>query len=440
MSDPPASLLGGRYQLRDELGRGGMATVYRAWDDRLEVERAVKLLKPELAAHKLARERFANEARAMARIHHPNVLTVHDVVLDQEHSFLVMEIAQGGSLDSHIQEHGPMTPDAAVDLVCALLDGLAEAHAQGIVHRDIKPQNILLTPTGAKLSDFGIAQLNDAMFTLTASGMALGTLSYMAPEQQVDARSVDRRADVYAMGGTLYHLLTGKSPAHLYSVDAGDARLAGLETELADVIRKATSFHPEQRYASAEEMVAALRGTELPVGRSRLPVMLGLLSLGAIGGSVLLAAMTGLVVVVGGLAPWDWAESWVSVEQAEPVPLAPVSVPVPEPTQPPKPVPDLAPKPVVVPTARPVPPAPAPVARAKLSVNTLPQQLEVRVDGRAVGRSPLIALELPVGAHKLEVVAPDGSVQQLPEVALAEDRMVCWNAALRAPFTAGCGG
>jgi CRISPR/Cas system-associated exonuclease Cas4 (RecB family) len=117
-----------------------------------------------------------------------------------------------------------------------------------------------------------------------------------------------------------------------------------------------------------------------------------------------------------------------------------VSVPVPEPTQPPKPVPDLAPKPVVVPTARPVPPAPAPVARAKLSVNTLPQQLEVRVDGRAVGRSPLIALELPVGAHKLEVVAPDGSVQQLPEVALAEDRMVCWNAALRAPFTAGCGG
>jgi serine/threonine-protein kinase len=240
-----------------------MALVYRARDTRLECERAVKVLKPEL--DDVARERFFNEARTMAKLHHKNVVLVHDVADDGVNAYLVMELIEGGSVADRMAAYGPLPQRMACEVAIALLDGLGAAHAAGIVHRDVKPHNILVDRQGTpKVTDFGIAQASE--HTTTRTGAVIGTWAYMAPEQRNDAKNVDRRADLFAVGCTLYNMLTGVDPFDLYNREIYDKLYADVPDAFHAVIQRATRYSPEDRYAEAGEMAQDLRALlpELP--------------------------------------------------------------------------------------------------------------------------------------------------------------------------------
>jgi hypothetical protein len=250
-------LANGRYQLADKLGSGGMATVYKAWDDRLRVWRAAKVL---AGASPQVRARFEREARAMARLHHPGVLAVHDVGEDELGPWLVMDLAAGGSLADVVARHGPLPPRRAVAMVRDVLAALQAAHDAGIIHRDVKPQNVLLDASGRPLlADFGIARLDDA--SLTATRASMGTLAYMAPEQRTSAARVDGRADVYAAAGTLVALLTGREPADLF-LDR-DETWAGVPAAVIPALRRASRYDVHERFATANEFADALGAVEL---------------------------------------------------------------------------------------------------------------------------------------------------------------------------------
>jgi serine/threonine protein kinase len=237
-----------------------MATVYRAWDTRLQVHRAVKLLSPNLTHSGNIVERFLNEARAMARLHHPNIVAVHDVVSDGERSFIVLELVPGGSLRDWLDRHGAMPPRLAARTSIGILEALQAAHEAGVVHRDIKPQNILVSEKNQPMvTDFGIARFMGEDRSLTRTGSIMGTWGFMAPEQKTSAKSVDGRADVYAVGATLFTLLTNELPSDLFAADMDDELLGSLEPQLRDVVRHATRYRPEERYQSAAEFAETLR-------------------------------------------------------------------------------------------------------------------------------------------------------------------------------------
>jgi serine/threonine protein kinase len=258
MQAPYESLGEGRYKLIDVLGEGGMATVYRAYDERLRVYRAIKVLSPELMANPRLRQRFENEARTMARLHHPNIVTVHDVVSDGQLAYIVMELVGGGSLMEELERGGAVSPRRAAQLGCAILSALKLAHREGVIHRDIKPHNVLIDAHGTpKLGDFGIAQAQDQA-QMTRTGSTMGTLGYMAPEQQDDARGVEVSSDLYAVGATLFALTTGRAPVNLFAHDRDPSILKGVPQALLPVVARATNYHPAYRYASADEMRAAL--------------------------------------------------------------------------------------------------------------------------------------------------------------------------------------
>ncbi|RME21762.1 MAG: serine/threonine protein kinase, partial [Deltaproteobacteria bacterium] len=248
----------GRYRLRAVLGEGGMAIVYRAWDRRLEVDRAIKMLLPEMAARPRIRARFEAEARTMARLSHPHIVPVHDVDVDGDRVYIVMELLTGGTLWDRVERWGPMPPQAAVDAVLPALSALAHAHAAGVVHRDVKPQNVLLSAQGVvRLTDFGIARIEDAD-TRTRTAAVMGTWTYMPPEQRQSARDVDPRSDLYAVGAMLWALTHGREPPDLFAADLDPGLLADLPPPLAEVIRVATRYRPDDRYPDAREMAAAL--------------------------------------------------------------------------------------------------------------------------------------------------------------------------------------
>ena len=270
------TLAGGRYELTEEIGSGGMATVFRARDTVLNVERAIKILRlPEnVTREDPRRRRLMSEAQAMARILHPNIMRVLDIGAEGNVDYVVMELADRGSLADLVKEWGFIPPHHAVHIGLQVLSGLAAAHAEGIVHRDVKPQNILLDRGGvAKLADFGIAMLTDEeALRATRTGVAMGTLAYMAPEQRIDARSVGASADVYAMGATLYNVLTGANPVDLFAADLDSKRWEGLPDKLRLTLVRATRYRPEERYSSARAMatdlLAALDEIEAPPGWS----------------------------------------------------------------------------------------------------------------------------------------------------------------------------
>lgn len=258
--DAAAPLEHGRYRLVGVLGEGGMATVYRAWDARLQVWRAIKVLDAALTDRPNVRQRFENEARTMARLHHRNIVTVHDVGADGARVFMVMELVEGGSLVDWVEENGPMPPRMALDVLGEVLAALQVAHDNHVVHRDIKPHNILVDRSGtAKVSDFGIARVADTDHSLTKTGAMMGTWTYMAPEQRTSARRVDARADVYAAGATLYALLTAREPFDLYTTELHEELFAGMPEDLAAPIKRACRYRPEDRYESADAMREALR-------------------------------------------------------------------------------------------------------------------------------------------------------------------------------------
>lgn len=261
------TLADGRYRLMQVLGTGGMATVYRAYDSRLDVERAIKVLHPSMSRKKSIRVRFDNEARTMAKLHHPNIVMVHDVAAEGDIAYMVMEMLEGGSVMGWIERYGPMPPRLAVDVTLAMLSALELSHARGIVHRDIKPHNVLLAVDGVpKLTDFGIAQLREGQQSMTATSAVMGTWAYMAPEQKQSAKSVDGRSDLYAVACSLYAMITGEEPFDLFSTEVHEDVKVRLPVALAEIVRKGARYRADDRYADAGSFADALKKAypELP--------------------------------------------------------------------------------------------------------------------------------------------------------------------------------
>jgi serine/threonine protein kinase len=264
-------LAGGRYKLEKVIGQGGFATVWRGFDSALAVHRAVKLLHPNLSGRAQFRERLRAEARTMARLAHPNVLTVHDIGEQDGQDWFVMDLVEGGSLGDWQLRGGPLPPGLAVGCAIQVLSALSAAHASGIVHRDVKPQNILLDADGrCRLADFGIALLeSEELLRSTKTGATMGSLSYMAPEQRLSAKDVGPSADLYAVGSTLYALLTNANAIDLFTAAPSSARWNGVPECLRPILQRVTRHDPGARYRSAAELaqVLAVVQQELPDGR-----------------------------------------------------------------------------------------------------------------------------------------------------------------------------
>jgi len=266
-------VIGGRYELRGILGRGGMAEVREAWDRRLRRVVAVKLLHPALTDLTEKRLRFEAEARAAGALASPHIVVVHDCGEYNGTPFIVMERLPGASLADEIAG-GPLPQPLVRDVLADVLEGLALAHDAGILHRDIKPGNILFSGSGGvKVTDFGIAKTAEAAYTLT--GQIVGTLAYLSPER-ISGRSATVSDDIYAVGVVGYEALTGRRPfiqkeigalAHAILTEQPPP-IAALRPdvlpELAAVIERAMARDPVQRFGSAREMRAALLGGEPP--------------------------------------------------------------------------------------------------------------------------------------------------------------------------------
>ncbi len=245
-------------EILGEIGRGGMGVVFKARQTKLDRLVALKVIRPDAAERDAFAERFTREARAMARLNHPHILTVHDFGEAGGLYYIVMELVEGTDLRRELAR-GPMRPERAVGLALQVCDVLGYAHEQGVVHRDIKPENVLIDRIrGVKLADFGLAKIvvpDSPDPTLTATRHVLGTPHYMAPEQLERPREVDRRADVYALGVVLYEMLMGELPLGRY--DLPSERL-DLDEQMDEILNKALQRDPARRYPRVEEMRAEL--------------------------------------------------------------------------------------------------------------------------------------------------------------------------------------
>jgi len=262
LAEAPTELAQGRYAVHSVLGTGGMATVYKAWDRHLAVYRAIKVLSPALADRPAIRSRFLTEARAMARLRHRHVVAIQDVLDADGRIFIVMELIPGGTAWERVQRVGPWAEEAAVHFVANIAEAVQAAHEAGIVHRDIKPQNILLTEDGdGRLTDFGIARFDEVgdRRAETRTGTVMGTWGFMPPEQRNDASRVESRSDIYALGATLWAMVKGTTPTDLFMADREPEMTEGFSPALARVLVKATRYRPSDRYEQATDLAAALR-------------------------------------------------------------------------------------------------------------------------------------------------------------------------------------
>lgn len=248
------SLDNGRYQLLGVIGQGGMATVYRAYDTRLDIQRAVKMLSPKLANSPTVRTRFEAEARTLARLTHPNIVTIHDVGEINGSTYIVMELLEWGTLAGWVDRHARMPPKLALECIRCMVSAIGAAHAVGIIHRDIKPQNVLLGGGGIlKVADFGIAQVIADFKQSQRNTSVSGTPGYMPPEQHVGGGTFDHRVDIYAAGASLFHLLTGRIPPQQMS--SADEIIQRMPPPLAALLRHTTRPDPEGRPANAAELL-----------------------------------------------------------------------------------------------------------------------------------------------------------------------------------------
>ncbi len=264
----------GKYQLREQLGHGGMASVYRAYHPQLDRFVAVKVLRGELVDDPEFLARFQREAKIVAALRHANIVQVYDADVQDDIYYMVMELLEGDTLKARLTDYRareePMPFGEVVRVMLDVLDGLAYAHSEGMIHRDLKPANIMLTKRGqAVITDFGIAQMVGAT-RYTLSGALMGTLNYMAPEQGMQNQS-DARSDLYSLGIVLYEMITGKPP---FDADTPLAILmkhvneplpmppaAGVAIPEAfeRILLKVLSKNPDDRYQTAEEMAQAIR-------------------------------------------------------------------------------------------------------------------------------------------------------------------------------------
>jgi serine/threonine protein kinase len=265
----PGTELAGKYRIEEVVGRGGMGIVYKAEDTRLKRHVALKFLPPELIQDEEAKERFILEAQTAAALAHPNICTIHEINEQDGESFIAMEYVEGQNLKAKI-EKGLLATEEALDIAIQVAQGLDEAHKKGIIHRDIKSANIMITQKGqAKIMDFGLAKIKGTTL-LTREGTTLGTVAYMSPEQ-ARGEKVNHRTDIWSLGVVLYEMVSGEFPfkgdreaSILYSVVHEEPRpLKGIKrdlpAELQQIINRALKKKPESRYASAEEMLKDLR-------------------------------------------------------------------------------------------------------------------------------------------------------------------------------------
>jgi len=238
-----------RYELLDELGRGGMGVVYKARDLKLGREVALKRI---LKSFDMGVARFFQEAQAVAKLNNPNVVTVHDTGEDEVGPWMVMEYIDGGrTLKEMVEERGVLPPEEIVSIGLCICRALSHAHRMGVIHRDVKPANVLVTPEGTpKLSDFGLAR-DGRGEDLSVTGNAMGTGGFAAPEQMVDAKNVDHRADIYGLGALLFQLCTGKRP-HV-------VKESMIPEQFRAVVLKALAERPEDRFFDINEMAVKLQ-------------------------------------------------------------------------------------------------------------------------------------------------------------------------------------
>jgi serine/threonine-protein kinase len=273
------SLLGGRYRLVRPIARGGMAEVWEAHDEILDRAVAVKVLHRHLATDAVFGERFRREAVAAARLSHPHVVAVFDTGVDEGLAYIVMELVRGATLRQLLADRGALRPARAVQVAGQVAEALEYAHAQGTIHRDVKPGNVLVTDEGrVKVTDFGIAKAAstsvDVEADLTQTGAIVGTARYLAPEQ-VDGGPQDRRTDVYSLGVVLYEMLCGRPPytadtelavamQHVHATPVAPRQVrAGIPRALEAVVLKAMAKAPEDRFDSARDMRIALLAIDL---------------------------------------------------------------------------------------------------------------------------------------------------------------------------------
>lgn len=270
-------VLAGRYKLGDRHGGGGMGSVYTAEDSRLGRQVAVKIMQEHLATDPRFVERFRREARSAASLSHPNIAGVYDYGEDDGEEFIVMELVEGRDLAHLLREEGPLAVERATAIASQIAAALGHAHAAGVVHRDVKPGNVLIGEDDhVKVTDFGIARATGDS-TLTASGVIMGTVHYISPEQAAGT-AARPESDVYSLGIILYEMLTGSVPftassavgvamRHLDDeVPAPSALEPSVPSEVDEIVRVATAKAPEQRFPTGTEMEAALRtGTTAPL-------------------------------------------------------------------------------------------------------------------------------------------------------------------------------
>ena len=272
--------LADRYTIEKEVGAGGMATVYLAEDLKHHRKVAVKVLRPELAAA-LGPERFLREIEIAAQLQHPHILPLHDSGEADGFLYYVMPYVKGESLRERLAQHGELPIVDAVKILREVVDALTHAHEQGVVHRDIKPDNVMLSGRHALVTDFGVAKaMSEATgrAKLTTAGVALGTPSYMAPEQATADPTMDHRADIYAVGAVGYEMLTGRPPftgttpqmilaAHVTeAVEPVTKHRESVPHALNDLILRCLEKKPADRWQSAEELLPQLEALATPSG------------------------------------------------------------------------------------------------------------------------------------------------------------------------------
>lgn len=269
----------GGYEIRGELGRGGMGVVYKGFDAKLEREVAIKVIENvgeeadhlTQTTHQELVERFKTEAKAIAKLSHPNIVSIFDFGVEQDKNYMVMELLKGRDLSQLLKFNSPLGVELVCKCVVQVCAALDYAHQTGIIHRDIKPANMILLDTGiTKLMDFGIARIQDSGSQLTQAGTILGSVLYISPEQLISAQKVDKRADIYSLGVSMYELLTGTFPYNGDNVATIISKIMQSEAEppslhnpkiphdLDEIVLKAIAKDPDERFQRASELADAL--------------------------------------------------------------------------------------------------------------------------------------------------------------------------------------